>query len=44
MKPIRLAEKNVLLYRLAFFSRSELGQQFWEQARKYTEPQGSFSF
>lgn len=41
MKPIRLAEKNVLLYRLAFFSRNELGQQFFEQARKYTDPQGS---
>lgn len=42
MKPIRLAGQNVLLYRLAFFSRSELGQQFWEQARRYTDPQGSF--
>lgn len=42
MKPIRLTEKNVLLYRLAFFSRSELGRQFWEQARKYSDDQGSF--
>jgi three-Cys-motif partner protein len=39
MKPIRLAEKNVLLYRMAFFSRSELGRQFWEQAKKYTDDQ-----
>ncbi len=42
MRPVRLPEKNVLLYRLAFFSRSDLGNKFWEQARKYSDDQLSF--
>lgn len=42
MKPIRLTEKNVLLYRLAFFSRHQLGKKFWEQARRYSDDQRSF--
>ncbi len=41
MKPMRLTEKNVLLYHLAFFSRSELGKKFWDQARKYSADQQS---
>ncbi|HEX3558264.1 MAG TPA: hypothetical protein VHU19_03620 [Pyrinomonadaceae bacterium] len=41
MRPVRLPEKNVLLYRLAFFSRSDLGKKFWEQARKYSDDQRS---
>ena len=41
MKPIRLPEKNVLLYRLAFFSRSDLGKKLWEQVRKYGDDQRS---
>jgi three-Cys-motif partner protein len=41
MMPVRLPEKNVLLYRLAFFSRSERGMKFWDQARKYSDDQRS---
>lgn len=32
------------LYRLAFYSRSDLGTQFWKQARKYSDPQRQFDF
>jgi three-Cys-motif partner protein len=39
MKPVRLPEKNVLLYRLALFSKSDLGSKFWEQARRYSDDQ-----
>jgi three-Cys-motif partner protein len=35
-KLIRSTEKNLPLYRLSFFSRSVLGGQFWEEARKYS--------
>lgn len=31
--------KNAPLYRLAFFSRHELGMKFWYQSLKYTTPQ-----
>jgi len=31
--------KNVTLYRLAFFSRHPLGAKFWDDCRKYTNPQ-----
>jgi three-Cys-motif partner protein len=31
--------KNVPLYRLAFFSKHPLGAKFWEECRKYTDPQ-----
>lgn len=31
--------KNAPLYRLAFFSRNELGMKFWYQSLKYTNPQ-----
>jgi three-Cys-motif partner protein len=41
MRPVRLPEKNVLLYRLAFFSRSDLGKKLWEQVRKYSDDQRS---
>ncbi|HEU0143949.1 MAG TPA: three-Cys-motif partner protein TcmP [Nitrososphaera sp.] len=43
-KHIRSTDKNLPLYHLAFFSRNELGQKFWEQARKYSQEQGSFKF
>ena len=33
--------KNVPLYRLAFFSKHPLGAKFWEECRKYTDPQKS---
>ncbi len=39
MKLIRSVEKNLPLYHLCFFSRSKLGQQFWKQARKYSQDQ-----
>lgn len=31
--------KNAPLYRLAFFSRNDLGMKFWYQSLKYTTPQ-----
>jgi three-Cys-motif partner protein len=36
---IRSTKKNLPLYRLAFFSRHELGQQFWKEVKKYVNPQ-----
>lgn len=39
---IRLTEKNVGLYRLAFFSTHALGTRFWRQVRKYATDQRSF--
>jgi three-Cys-motif partner protein len=36
---IRSSEKNLPLYRLALFSRSELGERFWKETRKYSDPQ-----
>jgi len=33
--------KNVPLYRLAFFSKHPLGAKFWDECRKYTNPQTS---
>jgi hypothetical protein len=41
---IRSFEKNLPLYRLAFFSRNELGTQFWKEVRKYATPQTAFDF
>jgi hypothetical protein len=36
--------KNVPLYRIAFYSRSQIGKEFWEQARKYANLQLQFGF
>ena len=36
---VRSDEKNVPLYRLAFFSRHQLGQKFWEETKKWSDPQ-----
>lgn len=36
---IHLPRKNVKLYRLAFYSRSKRGMEFWRKARKGTDPQ-----
>lgn len=36
---IRSTEKNLALYRLVFFSRHKLGKKFWNEARKYANPQ-----
>jgi three-Cys-motif partner protein len=41
---IRSVEKNLPLYRLAFFSRNQLGAQFWKEVRKYATPQTAFDF
>lgn len=38
---IRSVEKNLPLYRLAFFSRHQLGARFWKEVRKYATPQTS---
>jgi three-Cys-motif partner protein len=38
--PIRSDEKNLLLYRLVLYSRHKLGEEFWRQAKKYSNPQG----
>jgi hypothetical protein len=38
-KLVRSTEKNLPLYRLALFSRHELGKRFWEQAKKYSNDQ-----
>lgn len=36
---VHLTGKNVKLYHLAFYSKSELGMKFWRQARKYSDVQ-----
>jgi len=36
---VRSTEKNLLLYRLVFFSKHPLGGKFWRQAKKGTSPQ-----
>ncbi len=36
---VKYPQKNVALYRLAFFSRNPLGEKFWLQARKYADDQ-----
>jgi len=41
---IRSTEKNLPLYRLAFFSRNKLGQQFWKEVKKYENPQLAWDF
>jgi three-Cys-motif partner protein len=41
---IRSTEKNLPLYRLAFFSRNKLGQQFWKEVKKYENPQLEWDF
>jgi three-Cys-motif partner protein len=37
-KLIRNRDRNQPLYRLALFSRNDLGDKFWEEARKYLNP------
>jgi len=43
-KLVRSTEKNLPLYRLALFSRHDLGKSFWEQALKYSDDQRGFEF
>jgi three-Cys-motif partner protein len=38
-KLIRSDERNLLLYRLVLYSRHKLGKEFWQQAKKYSQPQ-----
>ena len=38
-KMVRSTEKNLPLYRLVFYSRHKLGGKFWEEAKKYGDPQ-----
>jgi len=44
MKPVKIAEMNVRLYRLALFSRSDRAYKFWDQVLKYSTPQTTFDF
>jgi three-Cys-motif partner protein len=37
--PIRVMGKNVFLYSLVFYSKNDLGRQFWEATRKGADPQ-----
>lgn len=36
---IRSADKNLPLYRLAFFSRHGLGEKLWKETKRYCDPQ-----
>lgn len=38
---VRNFQKNAPLYRLAFFSRHDLGKKFWKETKKYNNPQTS---
>lgn len=43
-KTVFLKSKNLSLYHLAYFSKSELGYEFWEDTKNYTNPQTGFDF
>jgi len=36
---VRNYQKNAPLYRLAFYSRHDLGKKFWKETKKYNNPQ-----
>ena len=38
---VRNYQKNAPLYRLAFYSRHDLGKKFWKETKKYNNPQTS---
>ena len=38
---VKLPKRNVKLYYLAFFSKSKLGMEFWNEAQKYSDDQMS---
>ena len=40
--PVRSDEKNLLLYRLALYSKHPLATKFWKEAQKYSNEQMSF--
>ncbi len=41
MHQIRSDDKNLPLYHLAFFSKNRLGNKFWREVKKYSNPQQS---
>ena len=41
MKEVKSDEKNLPLYHLAFFSKSQVGYTFWQKVLKHTDPQQS---
>jgi hypothetical protein len=41
---IRATDKHLPIYRLAFFSRHEIGERFWKEVRKYVNPQFGLDF
>jgi three-Cys-motif partner protein len=43
-KEFRSSEKNLPLYHLAFFSRSQRGYDFWKKGTSYSTPQLSLDF
>jgi three-Cys-motif partner protein len=44
MKPVKIPEMNVRLYRLALFARNPVAYTFWDQVLKYSTPQTEFNF
>jgi three-Cys-motif partner protein len=44
MKPVRSVEKNLRLYYLALFSRSETAFKFWDDVLRYSTDQMSFRY
>ena len=41
---IRMPGPNIRLYRLGFFSKSEMGDKLWREAKKYSHPQLGMNF
>jgi three-Cys-motif partner protein len=41
---IRSYDKNLPLYRLALYSKHQLGSKFWKETKKYSDPQTGFEF
>jgi three-Cys-motif partner protein len=41
---VRSTQKNLPLYRLAFFSRHDLGARFWREVKKVSKPQRELEF
>ena len=42
--PVRSDDRNLLLYRLALYSKHPLANKFWKETKKYTNPQMGFDF
>jgi len=41
---IRSDDKNLPLYRLTLYSKHKLGSNFWNETKKYSDPQTGFEF